>query len=344
MKSLWKIVLIVCCWLGLYYLVVNNINTIGKIDQGHSNFKEILFFGMLMNAALFHGIVHYWIPRKFKYDTLGKSIFQLFVIYLLISGIECAVDYIFVEAQPKNTAYFLEIAIINFAVNFIYLLAGSLIGLTILWLNNERKNQLLIQENLKTQIKFLKSQINPHFLFNVLNTAYASAKISKDNTTANIIMDLSEMMRYMLYESDQKYVTIDKELDYIKSYLALERRRLPEEQQQNIHYNFNIQTDSQAKIAPMVLIPFIENAFKHGRVDVSPVSIDIQATLSANHELNLTVKNIKNPYKTTRKYSGGIGMNNVKDRLDLLYTNKYSLDIQSDEEMYKVSLRLNLND
>jgi two-component system LytT family sensor kinase len=343
MKNILRIFFIFCFWLGLYYIVITQFNTIGKIDHEHNNFKAILFFGMLMNALFFHGIVHYWIPRKFKYDTLGKSILQLLAIYLFITAIECLVDYIFIPIETKDLNFFLEIVIINFAANFIYLLSGSLIGLTILWLNNERKNQLLIQGNLKTQIKFLKSQINPHFLFNVLNTAYASAKINKDNTTADIIMDLSEMMRYMLYESDQKYVTIDKELDYIKSYLELERRRLPEEYQLNIHYNFNINKDNQSKIAPMVLIPFIENAFKHGRVDISPVSIDIQATLSATNVLTLTVKNIKNPFKTTRKNSGGIGMNNVKDRLNLLYSNKYALDIQSDEETYQVKLELTLN-
>src|SRR5690606_11477359 len=127
MKNILRIFFIFCFWLGLYYIVITQFNTIGKIDHEHNNFKAILFFGMLMNALFFHGIVHYWIPRKFKYDTLGKSILQLLAIYLFITAIECLVDYIFIPIETKDLNFFLEIVIINFAANFIYLLSGSLI-------------------------------------------------------------------------------------------------------------------------------------------------------------------------------------------------------------------------
>jgi two-component system, LytTR family, sensor kinase len=205
------------------------------------------------------------------------------------------------------------------------------------YLKNEKKQSHAEKEKLNSELSFLKSQVSPHFLFNTLNNLYTLASVnSKD--TAPAIMKLSEMMRYMIYESEDEKVWLSKEIEYLESYVELQKLRVPPD----VDINFTIESDNERKlIAPMLLVPFIENAFKHGISYRHGSFIDIKIKAWDNF-ISIKVKNSVNTNADKDKTSG-IGLQNVKRRLELLYPNKYRLELrQSDTEFY-IDLRIDIS-
>jgi len=192
-------------------------------------------------------------------------------------------------------------------------------------------------EKLASELAFLKSQINPHFLFNTLNNVYSLA-FKKSDDTPDAIIKLSKLMRYMLYESNENQVFLSKEIEYLHNYIDLQKLRLPN----TIKIIFNVEGDIEGRlIEPMLLIPFVENAFKHGisYVDNSKISISIK--LSA-YELLFVIENKINNAKITEESGSGIGLSNVKRRLTLLYPNKHTITINDNNDEFKVTLKINL--
>ena len=201
---------------------------------------------------------------------------------------------------------------------------------------NERKKKEIENESLVSELSFLKSQVSPHFLFNTLNNIY-SLSLSSSNLTSNAIMKLSLLLRYMLYEADAKQVSLDKEIEYLNNYIELQRMRIRE----GVTISFITKGDFAGKlIEPMLLIPFIENAFKHGINYAKPSDIGIEITLLGN-ELLLKVENTI--HNNTREPASGIGLSNVKRRLSLLYPDMHTLDIEEKNGKYKVGLKITLN-
>jgi LytS/YehU family sensor histidine kinase len=194
---------------------------------------------------------------------------------------------------------------------------------------------------MQSELKFLRSQVNPHFLFNTLNSLYALT-LKKSDKAPEIVIKLSEMMRYMLYECNEKYVPLHKEINYVKNYLELEKLRQGEKM--DIKFNLTGMVSDQ-RIAPMMFIPFLENSFKHGlnkQLDKGYVHIDLKVM---DHEVDLEIKNSK-PEKLpvlNGKRSGGIGLQNVKRRLNMIYPERYDLQIQDLPDGYQVNLQLQLN-
>ena len=194
------------------------------------------------------------------------------------------------------------------------------------------------EENLKTELSFLRSQISPHFMFNVLNNMLAMARLKSDQLEPTIIK-LSSLMRYILYETDEETVSLKKETDYLQSYIDLQRQRIGNKVQLKVRMEPG---DNEYTIAPMLLIPFIENAFKHGTSAINTPVIDIELYTSSNM-LYFKVANtfVKNRDEIKDKTSG-IGLQNVKRRLNLLYNNRHSLLINDIDNWYTVSLQINL--
>jgi len=205
------------------------------------------------------------------------------------------------------------------------------------WFKNERKKKDIQNENLMSELSFLKSQVSPHFLFNTLNNIY-SLSLSNSDLTSNAIMKLSLLLRYMLYEADAKQVSLDKEIEYVSNYIELQKMRIRD----GVTISFITRGDFASKlIEPMLLIPFIENAFKHG-INYSKTSdINIEITLSGN-ELLLRVENTINN-NTKQPEASGIGLSNVKRRLSLLYPDLHMLDIEEINGIYRVILKIVLN-
>ena len=208
------------------------------------------------------------------------------------------------------------------------------------WLVQQRDKKDLESQNLQSELKFLKSQINPHFLFNTLNSLYALT-LKKSDLAPEIVLKLSEMMRYMLYECNEKEVPLSKEINYMKNYLELEKLRHGNKMLIDLKINGELKDQ---KIAPLILIPFIENSFKHGiNNQVSQGFVNLELNV-LNSDLHMQLVNSKSPSlpKMNGRRSGGIGLVNVKRRMAILYPDKHHLDINESPNTYKIELNINL--
>ena len=192
-------------------------------------------------------------------------------------------------------------------------------------------------ERLSAQIASLKSQINPHFLFNTLNNIYATA-IDTSPKAADMVDKLSEMMRYTMRDTQQDFVLLEDELNYISNYIELQKLRLD----RSVKLEYSSLDDIPAlQIAPMLLIPFIENAFKHGVNSEQKSHIKIDIVMNKN-ELRLSVVNNKVDIQQNTSERSGLGIENTKHRLDLIYPANHLLVINDTEKQFNVSLYINL--
>ena len=194
-------------------------------------------------------------------------------------------------------------------------------------------------ENLKTELSLLRSQASPHFMFNVLNNMVALAR-KKSDLLEPSLLKFSSIMRYMLYEDDEEKVSLEKEIEYLQSYIDLQQQRFGK----NVQVNVSLQKfDDNYEIEPMLLIPFVENAFKHGTGMIEEAQIIIQLKAEKD-KLCFTVENKYDPSSIEIKdKTSGIGLANVKRRLNLLYGKKQRLLITQKDNWFAVSLQLNLN-
>lgn len=193
------------------------------------------------------------------------------------------------------------------------------------------------KEKLDAELAYLKAQINPHFLFNTLNSIYSLAIVQSDNVASSIVK-LSNMMRYVLSESSSDYVRLEKEIEYIENFIELQQIRFGN----FIQFECNISGDHKNKvIAPLILIPFIENAYKHGvnAEDNSIIKINIETT---ENQLFLFVKNNKVFVQRSEESESGVGVENTKNRLQMIYPGKHKLQIDNSEKEYTVSLTIDL--
>ena len=228
-------------------------------------------------------------------------------------------------------------------VKFLVPLLISFIGSTLIELthyaNKKEKAVISIEkEKLDTEIKFLKSQINPHFLFNVLNNIYTLTVIKSDKAPENL-MRLSEMLRYMLYDSNDGKVTLQREIDYLENYINL--ASLKDSRGLNIKVDLD-KSQTELELAPLLFIPFVENAFKHSKIeDLKNGFININLKTSNEHIEFTTENSIPNVVFKKDKV-GGIGLANTKQRLELLYPNKHELIISESGNVYSVYLKIDL--
>ncbi len=188
---------------------------------------------------------------------------------------------------------------------------------------------------LQTELNFLKTQINPHFFFNTLNNLYSLA-LNRSEQTPEVILKLSHLMSYMLYESNEARVSLEKEVNYLQDYVDLEKLRFG----QRLTIHFEIEGNMEGVlIPPMILILFVENCFKHGLKDnIDQVRVDIELKIQ-NGYLFFSIKNPVSAYIASTGVSG-IGLKNVRRRLDLLFQTNYELIIADDKQEYAVSLKM----
>jgi LytS/YehU family sensor histidine kinase len=203
-------------------------------------------------------------------------------------------------------------------------------------MNNQK--QLFDQERskLQSELKWLKAQINPHFLFNTLNNLYTLAYIRSDKT-APLLSQLADLMRYMLIDAQEPRIALDKEIKYIEGYLELQQLKfeVPTDITFNIHG-----TVSGHSIEPLLWINIIENCFQHGNIGQNPsayIAIELEITPK---QLRLLVRNTYRPSDSTK--SSGVGLSNLQNRLQLLYPQAHRLHIKADTEVYETILELNL--
>jgi two-component system LytT family sensor kinase len=215
-------------------------------------------------------------------------------------------------------------------------LAGLITRLSMHWLHSERKMKEIEQNRLSTELMYLRMQTNPHFLFNAINTIYVQIDEAKENAKVTLSM-FSGMLRYQLFECNGDKVSIEKEIDYIKNYVYLQSLRKDETYRIDFRYVGDL---VGFEIAPFILIPFIENMFKHVSGDLGLNSIRCELT-GSDRELEFFGVNTKSQTTNTKK-PGGIGLANAKRRLELIYPGKFSLDIEDNDLIYKVCLKIQL--
>jgi hypothetical protein len=204
-------------------------------------------------------------------------------------------------------------------------------------LKTSQRWRQLQHEKLETELSYLKAQINPHFLFNTLNSIYSLA-IEKSDYTATAVVKLSGMMRYIISESNKHFVSLQHELHYIEDYIELQKFRLGGTVK--IDYTLNGQAKG-LEIAPLLLITFVENAFKYGvnPEEYSAIFTEINIT---GDTLTLIVVNNKVTNNSAKKESPGLGINNTKHRLEMLYPRRYMLDIKDESKKFTVHLQISL--
>jgi LytS/YehU family sensor histidine kinase len=203
----------------------------------------------------------------------------------------------------------------------------------------EARKKELENEQLVSELRFLKAQINPHFLFNTLNNLYYLA-VTQSPNTPEVISKLSQMMRYLLHDSNHPSVPLTKEIEYMRNYISLEQLRMTVE----IPVNFEVRGNAEGhRIAPLILFTFLENAFKHGvssSFNKSWINILIE---TSGDDCFYTVSNSKVPEQSkTVTEKSGIGLQNVKRRLDLSYPDLHDLNISEDADSYNVELKIKL--
>ena len=206
-------------------------------------------------------------------------------------------------------------------------------------LRSERRAKEKETENLKTELAFLRSQVSPHFMFNVLNNMVSLARKKSEQLEPSLIK-LSSLLRYMLYETDEEKVLLEREVDYLQSYIDLQKQRFGSKVKVNLCIE---EFDKSYFIEPMLLIPFVENAFKHGTGLLPNAEINIELK-AKNSILQFMVGNYyDSSTQEIKDKTSGIGLQNVRRRLNLLYGNEHTLLITNKENRFSVSLQLNLH-
>ena len=217
----------------------------------------------------------------------------------------------------------------------VILMIGANLGVKYYFLNEEEKKHLALlkEQSLKQELDYLRYQINPHFIMNTLNNIHALVDIDPEQAKDSIV-DMSRMMRYLLYDSDNQYVTLPNVVTFLNKYLNLMKLRYTDQVKLNL--NVPESPSEDIVVAPLVFIPFVENAFKHGVSYNKPSEIDISIEKKDDrlvfHSSN-TKSNVKHEF-------GGVGLNNVTKRLELIYGNDYTLDIKDEDDTYSVTLDL----
>jgi len=260
---------------------------------------------------------------------LLKLIFWHFIATFFYMG-QGLVNYY--KAGFFYPTYLMSHAITIYSIVFLF----GFVKLTKQWFISNKIKEELEKEKRDAELRFLKAQMNPHFLFNVLNSLFALS-IKNSDRTSDMILKLSAMLDFVLYQSNTELILIEKELKLIDDYVELEKLRYGEK----LKFNMDINGDTKnIRIAPLVLFPLVENAFKHG-VSTNLISpyINIELSITSNNIIFI-IENSKSENKKNGMHNEGIGLNNVKRRLELLYFNKSILNINDTANMFKIELNL----
>lgn len=334
MKKNWQIFWHIVFWFSVisYFVYITH-------DEAKLSAKTlIIIFGLFgsINIGLFYLNYLYLLPQfldKKRYRNYASVLVGAIVIFALGKyGLALIFKNIILVHNGKQTSFW-GYTISSVLVNVFFLFLSTALKFAVDWFLNERVQRDLENQRLSAELAFLKSQINPHFLFNSLNSIYSLA-YQKSDTTPEAILKLSEIMRYMLYESNDQKVDLAKELQYLQNYIDLQKIRFGSK----AFVDFKITGEvGNQKIVPLLLIAFIENAFKHGVANDPSMPIRMLINLDGTH-LHFYIENKK--HMNNRDLEGGVGLQNVKRRLELLYPHKYKLDIQDKPDIYTCELSL----
>lgn len=306
-------------------------------------------FYVIFQAAAVYFNLYYLIP---KYLEKGKYAVYISLLVLTIGATACAIvgGYYLCAAVSGKTFETLfgpgDYCFLHFFGSALPSTLASMtlamsIKLTRNWLQTKRRQQLLEKEKLETELNFLKNQFNPHFLFNTINSIFFLIHKNPDVASASLAK-FSELLRYQLYECNDKQIALSKEIGYLENSIELEKLRLNSNVE--VTFNFGHQPMSHLSIAPFILMTFVENAFKHvskhaGAPNWIRIALQLDGSLLAFTVANSSAAD---EYSVPVIDYGGIGLKNVQRRLDLVYPGQYELDILRDTGSFEIRLQLQL--
>jgi len=299
-------------------------------------------YKMILEIIDFYIVYSFIIPRffikrsnrKFFLITFFYLIFYSFIFAFSLNYLEIILHLI--DNYQLFTSYYL-VAIYSI---LLYFFLGGFFRLAMDGYINQQQKTLLEKQNVKSELSLLKSQINPHFLFNTLNTIHSFVKRDPDKA-AHSIIKLSGIMRFILSNTNHEKIPLDKEINYLDDYITLETFRLGNPD----FVSFIVKGHpDDISIPPMLLIPFVENAFKHGEIKTPLPGIKIILDVTNPKLINFTVENVVSAIGNQNNVQnpGGIGLENVMRRLQLIYPDKYHLTITNKDKQFIVHLSINL--
>ena len=338
----WVVILLhAAAWLFFFSLpyLLRNPDNEKRQDHRQNNDGDPFYYFFICMSILwcmsFYLNAYLLIPKliyRKKYWQFAGAHVLVFISIFIIKYFLSILIFKSSHIDTRDVFFNLLIYLFIFGLSTAYQLIGDKVKSD--KLQQEKQNEVL-----KTELSLLRSQVSPHFMFNVLNNMVSLARKQSDLLEPSLIK-LSSLMRYMLYEADEEKVSIEKEMDYLQSYIDLQQQRFGKKVQVKVH----MQTmDNHHQIEPMLLIPFVENAFKHGTGMIDDAQIDIDLEAEKNI-LQFTVSNKYNPVSEEIKdKTSGIGLANVKRRLNLLYGKNHTLGIAKNNNWFVVSLKINLS-
>lgn len=324
-------------WHILFWILSFSLFTLSFITT-HSNTGEwewtILLIGLIYNIH-FMMVVYvnylFLIPRYASKRKVFKYFMYVVLFAMGVAVLYSLTMYLVLGESPAFSTF-----IGFFILEFIYIIITSFFKFFKDWLTNIGLKMELLEiekQKVEAELDTLKSQLNPHFLFNVLNNIY-SHSLLKSEVTPSIVIKLSDLMSYILYDCKTKTVPLQKEIEFINNYIELEKIRM----EKNIEITMDIDKEKQIRVPPLLFFPLIENAFKHG-MGSYPKKREIRLKFEMHDKrLIFQIQNTRGNLKNgiTRNAKGGIGIENVKKRLALLYPGQYRMKVMDEDESFAV--------
>lgn len=336
-------------WLAIGY-IANQVlrvqfHTFHNLNGVRSEKTEVHTYSALIFTAVLFKMLPFYMNALPTFRRLLASkrwtayMGYMLLTYSVVAGFEYVCIHTFIRDRPSFASIVwpeLLAYIVVFGISMAYYLLRE-------WDKAERRAQLTAAENVRAELDFLKAQIDPHFFLNTLNNLYSMAQAKGNDELEEGILQLSEMMRYILYECRAEKVMLTRELEYIRSYIGLTLARYRNDGRISVSLDADESALQHLRIAPVILMPFVENAFKHG-ISLEKVS-SIQITMAANDDQFIfIVKNTNYSQKKNGPDHHGIGIGNVRRRLELLYLDQFTLDISNQNGIHTITLQLTDHD
>lgn len=305
----------------------------GSLNRFYGWMSYFLFLNMLVYFNAYVLFPRFLAKNRWFAYLVSVTLFTLFAMVVMVVLQELFYDIAVTHQQPSGAAIFLSIASSLLAI-LLFLGGVSALLLFKNWMISNRRINDLRLATFRSELSFLKSQINPHFLFNMINNA--NIMVDEDPKTAShILVKLDDMLQYQFNDSTQDKVSLYADIAFLTDFLDLEKVR-----RDHFEYTVSVEEDlKDIEIAPLLFIPFVENAVKHNLdTNMSYVHIGFKAK---NGQLYFECKNSR-PTKPVKRAAGGLGLSNIKRRLDLIFENNYVLDVTETDATYTVNLQLNL--
>ena len=327
-------------WVSYFFLNVVRWGSYYQ-DYWYSFKSNVVTVTLGMFLAYFH--VYFLLPKLlfrkkiisyFFFFLVGLTVFYIVRTELIFIFIN---ENVWPESQTPQSSYAFNHILVVSLIGIYDVGLATTVKLTTDWIVDRKRIEALQASQLKTELQFLKAQIQPHFFFNTLNNLYALT-LEKSKQAPEVVLKLSEIMEYILYDAKEPKIRLLNEVNYIQNYIDLEKLRYGDKVSVQINMEGNIENQS---VPPLLFLPFIENCSKHGTLDNNKLDVLIEFSVDDKNVLKFSVINNYNTFSQNQK-NHGIGNQNVLRRLELLYKDKFSLDIKTEKQNYIVELSIEL--